>query len=135
MSESVDVKDTDHSFIHSCTYVESQTYTNTLGPNNNPGNPSAMWDMSSTWCTRCRHIGSDGVPSTPHAQNHVPETYSHVGHTFEVVDVEDTVHPATAGSGVGCYLQHLHKAGVGGAGGFHPHQQRPLAIRPCVMHL
>ena len=58
-----------------------------------------------------------------------------MSHTFEVVDVENTIHPAAAGTGVGDPLQQLHKTGIGGASGLHPHQQGPLAIRPCVVHL
>ena len=55
--------------------------------------------------------------------------------TFEVVDVQHSVHPTSAGSCVGHCLQHLDQAGVGGAGGFYPHQQGPSAIWPCVVHL
>ena len=61
-------------------------------------------------------------------------TAQYVG-TFEVVDVQHSVHPTSAGPCVGHCLQHLNQAGVGGAGGLYAHQQGPSAIGPCVMYL
>ena len=43
-------------------------------------------------------------------------------HTFEIIDVQYSVHPAAAGTCVWNSLQHLHQSSIGGPAGLHPYQ-------------